>query len=107
MSLEAQLLEIIHDLLKAKRVIAVKDVADKFAELYGAEYRRPITPRWIGALLRKRLSLGPVKSHGTFIIPASDQQSLSQLFARYSIGTEGDIGDVGDVGSDIKVDSAA
>jgi hypothetical protein len=29
MSLEAQLLEIIHDLLKADRVIAVKDIAEK------------------------------------------------------------------------------
>lgn len=107
MTLEAQLLEIIHDLLKTERTIAVKDVADKFAEMYGAEYRRPITPRWIGGLLRKRLSLGPVKSHGTFVIPASDQQSLSQLFARYSIATDGDIGDVGDVDSAVEADSAA
>lgn len=107
MSLEAQLLEIIHDLLKTERVVAVKDVADKFAEMYGAEYRRPITPRWIGGLLRKRLSLGPVKSHGTFIIPASDQQSLSQLFARYSITSEGDMGDVGDVERGQEADSAA
>ena len=110
MSLEAQLLEIIHGLLKTNRAIAVKDIADKFTELYGAEYRRPITPRWIGALLRKRLSLGPIKSHGTFIIPASDQHSLSQLFARYSIATDGDTGDVGDVGdivSGMETDSAA
>ncbi len=107
MSLEAQLLEIIHDLLKTERVITVKDVAAKFEEMYGAEYRRPITPRWIGGLLRKRLSLGPVKSHGTFIIPASDQQSLSQLFARYSIATDGDVGDVGDVERGVEADSAA
>ena len=107
MSLEAQLLEIIHDLLKTQRVIAVKDIADRFAQLYGAEYRQPITPRWIGGLLRKRLSLGPVKSHGTFIIPASDQQSLSQLFARYSIATDGDFGDVGDGERTLDADSAA
>jgi hypothetical protein len=48
-----------------------------------------------------------VKSHGTFVIPASDQHSLSQLFARYSIGSNGDIGDVGDVVSSNATNSAA
>lgn len=104
LSLEAELLAIIRMLYDAGQPISIKAVADRFAEEHGAEYRRPITPRWIGGLLRSRLSLVPVKSHGTFVIPATETQKLNQLFDRYRVG---DVGDVGDVHGSKKKESPA
>ncbi len=93
LSLEAELLSIIRTLHDAGLPLSIKAIADKFAEEHGAEYRKPITPRWIGGLLRGRLSLVPVKSHGTFVIPATETPKLKQLFDRYRVGDVGDVGD--------------
>jgi len=94
MTIEAQLLEAIHSLWTSARPLVVKDISDMFADKFGAEYRRPVTARWIGALLRSRLSLMPAKSHGIFTIPASDEWKLKLLFEKYRVGDLGDIGDV-------------
>lgn len=94
LSLEAELLSVIRTLYDAGQPLNIKAIADKFAEEHGAEYRKPITPRWIGSLLRGRLSLVPVKSHGNFVIPATETPKLKQLFDRYRVGDVGDVGDV-------------
>ena len=56
---EAQLLEVIRDLSEARAstVLPVGDIKARFFERFGGEYTRPITPRWIGGLLRRRLHL--------------------------------------------------
>lgn len=104
MTIEAQLVEAIHALWGLSHPLVVKDIADVFAEKFGNEYRRPVTPRWIGALLRSRLSLVPAKSHGIFTIPASDEWKLKLLFEKYRVG---DLGDVGDVGSRVNTETGA
>jgi hypothetical protein len=95
LSLEAELLSVIQALHNKGLQLSIKSIAERFAEEHGPEYRKPITPRWIGGLLRSRLSLVPVKSHGTFVIPATETSKLRQLFDRYSVGDVGDDGDVG------------
>lgn len=107
MTIEAQLLEAIHALWTVSRALVVKDIAEVFAEKFGNEYRRPVTPRWIGTLLRSRLSLVPSKSHGIFTIPASDEWKLKLLFEKYRVGDLGDVGDVGDVESRVNKETAA
>jgi hypothetical protein len=93
LSLEAELLSAIRGLFDSGLVLSIKAIADKFSEEHGAEYRKPVTPRWIGGVLRSRLSLVPVKSHGTFVIPATETPKLRQLFDRYGVGDVGDVGD--------------
>lgn len=93
LSLEAELLSVVRTLHDAGLPLSIKAIADKFAEEHGAEYRKPITPRWIGGVLRGRLSLVPVKSHGTFVIPATETPKIKQLFDRYRVGDVGDVGD--------------
>jgi hypothetical protein len=58
MSVEAQVLEIVADLMTGseRRVIPLADIVAIFSERYGFEYDRPITNRWIGSILRKRAS---------------------------------------------------
>lgn len=104
LSLEAELLTVIYNLYQNGVPLSIKTITEKFAEDHGAEYRRPISPRWIGGLLRSRLSLVPVKSHGTFVIPATETPKLKQLFDRYRVG---DVGDVGDVEKSLTTERAA
>lgn len=104
LTIEAQLLEAMYALWTASRPLVVKDVAEMFAEKFANEYRRPVTPRWIGALLRSRLSLVPAKSHGSFMIPVSDEWKVKLLFQKYRVG---DIGDVGDVEPSVHTETGA
>lgn len=96
-TLEAQLLDIMGSMRRDSVPLVVKDIADRFAERYGLDYQRPITPRWIGAQLRNRLSLTPVKTRGNFVLPHSDNARLEVLFRRF--GFEDVAVDVGTLGT--------
>lgn len=85
MDAEAQVLEIIRDLLSQGRRLAVKDITTWFVDRFGADHDQRITPRWIGNLLRNRLYLHTQKSHGTFIIVPNDLPKLKRLFERYGV----------------------
>jgi hypothetical protein len=86
---EAELLEVVRELAgsSATSVVAISDIASRFAERFGREYERPIGPRWIGSLLRHRLHLSPYKSDGRYVVLVGTPQ-LSALYERYGI-TEG------------------
>ena len=89
-SSEAQLLDVIRELAAAGPAVTlpIADIRTRFAERFGAEYTRPITPRWIGALLRRRLHLAPYKSHGRYVLPIFDKTQFAVLYARYGICAE-------------------
>lgn len=86
MSPEAQLLEVLQRLRSAApaKPVSVRDITQSFAEAYGTEYARPITNRWIGALLR-RLGLHTYKSHGFYLVPESDNERIDLLCERFGI----------------------
>jgi hypothetical protein len=88
-SMEAQLLDIIFQMRRDNVPLGVKDIAERFAEQFGPDYERTITPRWVGAQLRNKLSLLPVKSHGTFVIATPDSARLSALAERYGVEVAG------------------
>lgn len=83
---EAQILEIIQELtLYPETVLSVKTIASLFIERHSEDYERKITSKWIGYLLRSKLRLKTQKSHGTFIIPPSEQLKLERLYKRYGL----------------------
>ncbi|HTV26974.1 MAG TPA: hypothetical protein VMF32_04255 [Xanthobacteraceae bacterium] len=88
LSTEAQLLAIIRELAAEQRTgsVAISDLAPRFAQRFGEEYARPISPRWIGTVLRQRLHLTPHKSHGRYVLAVHDQSKLAALYERYGIG---------------------
>jgi hypothetical protein len=88
---EAQLLDIICDMRRDPGPLGVKTIAIRFAERYGHEHDRPITPRWIGAQLRNRLAITTVRRNGTFIVAPRHHAMLEALFARYGV-MHGDAG---------------
>ncbi len=119
-SIEAQVLTAIRCLLEtsSKSTIAIKDVTALFIRAYAKDYERPVTNRWLGHIVRRKLNLATQKSHGVFVIPLSERPKLDALFERYGVTAEDaealdalsaelagllrfepvDFGDLGDVG---------
>jgi hypothetical protein len=105
--MEAQVLEILADLvLTASRpVVPVADITAGLIERYGAEYERPITNRWIGIILRKKLNLQTYKSHGVYVIPLTERPKIELLCGRYGVNVITDMpreensGDLGTSGT--------
>jgi hypothetical protein len=104
--MEAQILEILGELMFSSNrpVVPVGSITMRMIERYGAEYERPITNRWMGSILRKKLNLQTYKSHGVYIVPMSEKEKVDLLCRRYGVnvvadeaasGTEGDVGTSG------------
>ena len=83
---EAQLLEVVRELADSGGglVVGIREIAARFAERFGREYERPISPRWIGTLLRHRLHLAPYKSNGRYVLLVTTPH-LAALYERYGI----------------------
>jgi len=84
---EAQVLEILAELIAGSQrpVVPVADIVAIFIERYGFEYERPITNRWIGSILRKRLNIGTYKSHGVYVVPVGERSKIELLCDRYGV----------------------
>ena len=84
--IESQVLEVLVELLTTERpTVPVADITTLIIERHGAEYDRPITNRWVGGILRKRLNLRTYKSHGVYVVPAAERAKIELLAARYGI----------------------
>jgi hypothetical protein len=98
---EAQILEILSELMTTldRTVVPVADVATELAQRYGTEYERPITNRWIGSILRKRLNLQTYKSHGVYVVPMTERTKVELLCGRYGVNVLTGAVELGDVGT--------
>lgn len=89
-SAEAQVLE---TLLSLREVsggggMPLQSIVRRFIELFGPEYDRPVTPRWIGGVLRRHLNIRTRKSHGVYGIPEEEWGKIALLSARYGVGPD-------------------
>ena len=84
---EAQVLEVIQDLivLDGERPLPIKDITTRFAEVYGDEYQRKVTAKWIGFYVNKRLRLKGSRTRDGYVIPLSENPRLDQLFEKYGL----------------------
>jgi hypothetical protein len=84
---EAQVLEILAELIVTidRPVVPIAEITAGLVERYGAEYERPVTNRWIGSVLRKRLNLQTYKSHGIYVLPKSERTKVELLCVRYGV----------------------
>jgi hypothetical protein len=79
MDMEAQILEIIRDTLASQyggSRLPLKDITSWFVDRHGMDYERKITSKWIGTIIRKKLNLRTMKSHGAYLIPISEKPKL-------------------------------
>jgi hypothetical protein len=86
---EAQVLEILAALMVSSNrpVVPVNEVAMGLIERYGAEYDRPITNRWIGSILKKRLNVQTFKSkvNGVYVAAVTEPPKIELLCRRYGV----------------------
>jgi len=105
---EARVLEIIRDLGESGEAkLSMKEITERFSQLYQDEYERKITPKWIGHLIRRKLNLQTHKSNGVFVIPREEHPKLTYLYEKYGVSTQtqtgslpeptGDMRDIGDI----------
>ncbi len=86
-SAEAGVLEILAEIFSdpGRASIPVSEVTATFIARFGPEYERPITNRFVGGILRKRLHLLTYKSHGVYVVPAAEKPKVDQLCIRYGV----------------------
>ncbi|MCC8977600.1 hypothetical protein [Bradyrhizobium acaciae] len=103
---EAQVLEILAGKMLAAgehATISLADITAAFIDRFGAEYGHPITNRWIGGILRRRLHIKTHKSHGIYVVPGMEKERIRQLCDRYGVQrTRSDVQShvqLGDVGT--------
>ncbi|WP_342723926.1 hypothetical protein AAFG07_33265 [Bradyrhizobium sp. B097] len=84
---EAQVLEILaSEVLDTERMtISIAFIATAFIGRFGTEYDRPITNRWTGGILRRRLHIKTHKSHGIYVVPEIERERIRQLCDRYGV----------------------
>ena len=61
-------------------------LTDGFSKLIGEDYERPVTPRYIGSLLRNRLHLLPYKTGGVFVLPKAEVGKALALAEHLGVG---------------------
>ena len=84
--MEALLISLVHTMMEKTNAepITVGAIAKRFSELYQHEFRRPITSRLIGSLLR-RLGITTYKRHGHFAIEQGQSDELLRLIKRHGL----------------------
>ncbi|WP_157083459.1 hypothetical protein [Bradyrhizobium manausense] len=105
--MEAQVLEVLMEqmLSSSRSVVPVAEVTSGMIRRYGAEYERPLTNRWIGSILRKKLNLVTYKFHGVYVVPMAEREKTEMLCQRYGVSVTIDAaskeghGDVGTSGA--------
>lgn len=84
---EGELLELLVELTTdtEETYIPLSEITSLFIKRHGADYERPITNRYIGHLLRKRLRLSTYKRHGVYVLPLTEKEKILVLAERYGI----------------------
>ena len=84
---EAQLLEVLTEVLadSTRNAVPFAEITQSFAIRFGAEFERPITPRYLGSLLRTRLHLASYKTRGVYVVPVSEKSKVDALCPRYGV----------------------
>lgn len=89
-SVEAQLLAVLRHLAEGAEfnAIPLREIADLYSRAFAADAPTPLTPRYVGSILRKHLGLRPQKSHGVYAIPAIERTKLPYLFDRFNVSED-------------------
>lgn len=87
-TLEADMLRVLSDLMQEdtlRKNISIADITASFSTQFGSDHSRPVTHRYVGEIIRKRLHLATYKSHGVYVIPMTEKSKIEHLCARYGI----------------------
>jgi hypothetical protein len=64
---------------------AVDDIATRFNGKASEELGRPMTNKWVGGFVRRRLRLATMKTNGVFVVPRSELKRAEELARRFGV----------------------
>ena len=64
---------------------SVATIADAFNRRVGAPAGQPVSNKWVGNFLRRRLRLATAKSHGLYVVPRTERKKVEVLAARFGV----------------------
>lgn len=64
--------------------ISLQQIAGRFNAAHEADYASPMTPKWIGYVLREKWRIPTRKSHGIYVVARSERPKIEALSARYT-----------------------
>jgi hypothetical protein len=67
----------------------VDDIATRFNAKAADELGRPMTNKWVGGLLRRRLRLVTMKTNGVFVVPRSELKKAEAVAKRFGVTAAG------------------
>ncbi len=84
MSIEAELVDVLSELSIGDKEapVGISAITAGLIDRFARNYDRPITPRYVGSLLRSRLGLNTYKSNGMYVVVV-DPTRLETLRTRY------------------------
>lgn len=84
---EGLLLDVLRELLSKEpgETLLLSMITARFQERFGAEFERPVTPRYIGSLIRKRLHLTTYKTKGVFVMPRAELAKVESLCQKFGV----------------------
>jgi hypothetical protein len=63
----------------------VDDIAAKFNAKAAEDLGRPMTNKWVGGFVRRRLRLATMKTNGVFVVPRSELKRAEALAKRFGV----------------------
>ena len=81
-----RILSIIRELWARERrtPLRLKEIADRFVILYTQNDER-VTPKWVGGIIRRHLSIKPYRTHGVYVLYFNDTRKLDGLSKTFSL----------------------
>lgn len=68
--------------------VSVGAIAEKFNSVQAGDYRHPVSRKWIGHVIRRKLRLITQKSNGIYVIPLSELSKVEALASSYGIARD-------------------
>jgi len=86
-TLEAAMLAAVIDAFKFSPAphATIDEIAARFNENAGEDLGKPMTNKWVGGFVRRRLRLATLKSNGVFVVPRSELKRADALAKRFGV----------------------
>lgn len=86
-TLEAAMLAAVMEgfLASASPHVEIDDIAKRFNDRATEELGRPMTNKWVGGFIRRRLRLATMKTGGVFVVPRSELKRAEALAKRFGV----------------------
>ena len=84
---EATMLACLHDAFKGNPslFVTVAEITRRFNERMAQEFGTPMTPKWVGGVIRNKLRLDTMKTGGVYVVPCTERVKIGVLAKRYGI----------------------